>query len=91
MLNMSQPSCLATSNLQTKTTYKVEDFPSFEVAKSYGFTVELFERFKNMFLGKPVPQQTISDDELAWKGYSCWPNACLLEALAIRAHQMLLN
>lgn len=80
-----QPSCLTTqavSNLQTKTTYKVEDFPSFEEVKSYGFTVEDFEEFKELFLGRPAPPQPISDAELARQGYSSWPRYCLLQSLA---------
>ena len=83
--NMPQPSCStsqAVPSLQTKTTYKAEDFPSFEEAKSYGFKADDYKEFKELFTGRPAPPQPISNSELAEQGYSSWPRYCLLQSQA---------
>jgi len=69
-------------NQSTKATYKAEDFPSFDEAKSYGLSEEDFEEFKELFLGRCVPPQPISNSELAKQGYSSWPRYRLLQSLA---------
>jgi len=63
-------------------TYKEEDFPSVQEAKEYGLSEEDFREYKNGFMGRRVPPQPLSDQELANQGYRSWAYCNLYMGLA---------
>jgi hypothetical protein len=80
-----QSSAVTTSDANPSTgqasVFTLEDFAHVEGWEEV-LTEQDYENYRNFKLGRPVPEQRISDDRLQQLGYKSWRHYCLEKYMA---------